>query len=291
MRQAEYRSFDTELSFLSSLPGVEVHMHPYFIELPLLALVFKQLSSWERFSDYRWLIFSRQHQREQVKTELDEKTVLFYMSNEDGTLPEFYPEVGHVFTPDLNRWPAPENVRMIPLGCNGDVPEAPWIPMQARTLDVFFSGQVLPQRSPFIMQAIQLLYDLQPHLELQAQIQLTPRFRSGLSPEQYSQTLMNSKICLIPPGISPITLRLFEAMRAGCMLITHELPPFWYLQGLPRIEMPSDWVGLSETVLSLLSQPERMLEVQARIQQHYLAHCTPSAVARYVRQELSQRFA
>lgn len=287
MRQAEYRSFNTELAFLKNLAGVEVHMHDYFIELPLLAEVFRQLSTWEHFQDYRWLIFSRQHQQEQIQTQLDQNTVLFYMSNEDGTLPEFYSEVGQVFTPDLNIWPAPKNVNLIPLGCNGDVPEVPWIPLSERPLDVFFSGQVLPQRSAFIMQAIQLLYDLQPYLELQAQIQLTPRFRSGLSPAQYSQTLMNSKICLIPPGISPITLRLFEATRAGCLLITHELPPFWYLQGLPRIEMPPDWVGLSEAVLKLLSQPDRMLEIQSRIQQHYQANCTPTAVARHVRNQLN----
>ncbi|HEY9844445.1 MAG TPA: hypothetical protein V6D23_28500, partial [Candidatus Obscuribacterales bacterium] len=261
-------------------------MYSHFIELPLLAELFRLLQEWRGFSSFRWLIFSRQHAPELIRTPLDEDTVLFYMSNEDGVLPDFYSQLRCVFTPDLKLELAAPRVHLIPLGCNGDVPEVPWIPWPQRQLDVFFSGQVLPRRSAFIMQAIQLLFDLQPHLELQAQIQLTPRFRTGMDPETYSRTLMNSRIALIPPGFSPITLRMFEAMRCGCLLVTCDMPDFWYLHGLPRLVMPLSWEGLSDQVLAILENQEMQLKLHAQTQKHYLGHCTPQAIVRFIKNQL-----
>lgn len=287
MPTPDYRHFAAELAYLDSLPQVEVHMHPYFIELPLLAELFRRLQDWPEFGDWRWLIFSRQHDSALIRTPLDSGTVLFYMANEDGTLPDFAGQMGAVFTPDLHPNLAGPQVHVIPLGCNGDLPEPAWVPWAERGLDVFFSGQVLPWRGPFISHAIQLLFDLQPYLELQAQILLTPRFRGGLDPETYSRTLMNSRIALIPPGISPITLRMFEAMRSGCLLLTNRLPDFWYLEGLPRVILPPDWHGLSDEVLGLLHDPARQLAMHQATREHYFKFCTPAAIADYVRDRLA----
>lgn len=282
MQTRDYRRFDAELGFLQALPGVEVHLHDYFIELPLLAQLFGQLSRQPAFARRRWLIFSRQHDAGLIRSRLDADTVLFYIANEDGTLPDFAADVGAVFTPDLPPQRLNARRHVIPLGCSGDVPEPAWIPFAERGLDVFFSGQVLPQRGPFIRQAIQLLFDLQPQLERQAEILLTPRFRSGLAPEAYARKLMDSRIALIPPGFSPITLRMFEAMRSGCVLFANRLPPFWYLDGLPRVEMPPDWYGLGQTVLALLADGERLAAMHAATRAHYFSHCTPAAIAAYV---------
>lgn len=290
MLEEDYRLFARELAFLESLPGVEVHMHPYFIELPLLATLFELLRGWPDFGKYQWLIFSRQHEAEAIRCDFAKPTVLFYMANEDGTLPAFYRQMHAVFTPDLAQSPPPPRVWQFPLGCNGDLPEVPYVPYSERKLDVFFSGQVIPQRTAFITKAIQLLFDLAPYVDLMAQIQFTPRFRNGLSPEDYARTLMDSRIALIPPGYSPITLRLFEAMRSGCVIFTPKLPPLWYISKLPHVQVKEDWSDLSYKVLGLLNDRPTQLKVHAATRRHYQSHCTPPAIADYVIRQLLSVF-
>ncbi|PKL74549.1 MAG: hypothetical protein CVV27_19920, partial [Candidatus Melainabacteria bacterium HGW-Melainabacteria-1] len=70
MQEQEYRQFNQELAYLGSLPGTEVHMHPYFIELPMLAQVFRHLQDWRHFTDFNWLIFSCQHNPASIQTAL-----------------------------------------------------------------------------------------------------------------------------------------------------------------------------------------------------------------------------
>lgn len=285
MKIENYRYFESELNYLRSLPEVEVLMEPYFVELPLLAQIFACLEQWDAFKDYRWLIQSCQF-AQAPQTPLDHKTVLLYMSNEDGHLPAESQRLRAVFTPYLRQWPLPQGVHLIPLGANGDIPEVPWIEYGERRLDVWFSGQVLPQRGPFIMEAIDLLYRMQDYPDLQAQIQLTPRFRGGLEPLAYAQTLMDTRIALIPPGMSPITLRLFEAMRSGCLLVCNPLPPFWYLEGLPRLEMPLKWQGLGETLIPLLQDKAYQLKMHQMTIQHYRQRLSPAAIASFIQQQL-----
>lgn len=285
MRPRDYRLFNAELAFLTSLPGVEAHLEPTYVELPLLAELFGMLHQWPDFGKWRWLICSSLLEDPPLKAPIDADTALIWISNENGLLPDFGQAAGAIFTPYLAQWPPPANVQVIPLGGNGDLPQVDWVPWDERKLDVFFSGQVHPVRGKFIFEAIQLLFDLQP-FDFQAQIQLTPRFRCGMDPADFARQLMNSRIALIPPGTAPITLRLFEAMRSGCIIVSLKQQPYPFLQNLPQLQVPLDWEGLSEQVIGLLQDPERMLEMHAATQRHYLAHCSPQATVRMIKERL-----
>lgn len=282
-----YRRFDQELSFLKSIPSLEVLIDPHFVELPMLAALFTELIRQSDFESYRWLIVTCHHDFNQVQTTLNQDCVLVYLSNEDGLLPACTSQVKAVFTPYCRQWPLPAKVSIIPLGCNGDLPEPTWIPFEERQLDVFFSGQAIPQRGPFILAAMELLAAMQTRSHFQGQITLSSQFRGGLSPELYSQSLMNSKIALLPVGFSPITFRFFEAMRSGCLLVTHRLPPFWYLDGLPLLHMPLDWHDLSDKIMALLMDSEYQLELHQRTRWHYQNKLSPQAVAQYMFNQLA----
>lgn len=281
-------AFPEALQALEAVSELELHVQPYFMELPLLAEIFHALQANARFGDFEWLVFSRQHEVSKLSRPLHpERTVLIYIGNEDGFLPEWHVSVHRVFTPDLAQWPPPSGVCLIPLGPHGATPELPWQDWEERRLDVFFAGQVLKNRSRFLMQAIEMLYEFKAHPQYRAELHLSPHFQQGLSPQEFALRLMNTRLALVPNGLSPITLRLFEAMRSGCVLLTGQLPPFGYLQGLPRIEFPIHWQGLTETVLSLLREPERLRTLHQATRQHYLQTCTPTAIAAYIWQQLS----
>ncbi len=279
------RVFTEELAHLKRLPQVEVHLHDYFIEIPFLLAIFTELQHWSGYEAFNYVFLSREHSCELVKAPRDARTILIYTSNEDGYLPPLSQQVGLCFTPDCSQWPLPERVHMFPLGCNGNTPTVPWVPWQERSLDLFFAGQVMPRRGALLMELIQLLFDLRSSA-YQAQVTLTPHFQAGLSPEAYASTLMNTRLALVPAGVSPITLRLFEAMRNGCVPVYQALPDTWYLKDLPGICLPANAEGLSDKVLSLLSQPALLAQWHAQALAHYQAHFTPQAVAKYMIQVL-----
>ena len=98
---------------------------------------------------------------------------------------------------------------------------------------------------------------------------------------------MNSRLALVPAGVSPVTLRLFEAMRSGCVPLYQDLPDTWYFKDLPGLHLPLNGAGLSEQVFRLLSQPEQLERLHYRVRRHYQAHFTPQAVAQYMIQVLN----
>lgn len=277
-----YRQFIHELAYLKTIPNLEVLIHSHFVELPMLATLFAELRKWSQFETYHWLIVTCHHDFSLIQTALDSDCIVFYLSNEDGLLPPFLTQVKAVFTPYCRSWPLPANVYMLPLGCNGEVPEVPWIPFQERQLDVFFSGQAIPQRGPFVLAVMELLAAMQTQSHLLGQVTFTSQFRGGLSPEHYAQSLMNSRVALLPPGFSPITFRFFEAMRSGCLLVGPDLPPFWYLVGLPMLQMPLRWETLSPKLMALLQDPEYQLELHKRTLTHYQEHIAVPSLARYI---------
>jgi hypothetical protein len=74
---------------------------------------------------------------------------------------------------------------------------------------------------------------------------------------EYSERIMDTKICVVPRGTTPETHRLFEAMRAGCIVIAQDLPDFWFYRSAPVIQI-RNWDQLEGEVQALLDTPARM---------------------------------
>jgi hypothetical protein len=282
-----YPDFKAEFDWLMQLPGLEMHVPPHFVELPDLRAIFARLSQHALFSRFRWIITSAHHDKpEQLTTPLDQQTVMIYLSNEDFRLPWYTSRLAALFTPYCWSEAPLASLHAIPLGCLGNVPEQPCVSLSERCIDVFFSGQMLPARERFAQELAQVLKYFKPQTAAVMSV-WTGRFRSGLTAPDYARYLAQARVALIPRGNSLVTYRLFEAMRAGCILVCEAQRPAWFLQHCPQIVMPPDWNHLLEVLRELWERPELMQEMHQQTRACYDHYCRPEAVADYILKELS----
>lgn len=95
-------------------------------------------------------------------------------------------------------------------------------------------------------------------------LQINPGIKPGSSGagRNDAKRLMDSKVCVVPRGTTPETHRFFEAMRAGCVVISQDLPDFWFYRSAPALRLKR-WSELEEAVDRLLAEPGRMEELHA----------------------------
>lgn len=217
-----------------------------------------------------------------------ERTVVIQTSDEGHEIPAYADDVFMVFKNYRPFDPPPPNLRVVPLGCNKDVPSLPPLDMTERPLDIFFTGWDNHREDFFT--AIEAAYpgnkgDLNGR-EMVVDIARQTNFRSGLAPELYARRLTESKIVLSPRGVSHETFRTYEAMRAGCAVIAARQLPAWYIDGWPVIEL-DDWQGIDALVKELLSDEARLQALSEQNLAWWRDHCSPEAVAHYMVRELS----
>lgn len=89
---------------------------------------------------------------------------------------------------------------------------------------VVFSGQVTPHPEHRRRREMMDAYEQRRHPE--DVVQATPGFAQGLEPDAYRDLLASGRIALCPTGYqSTDTLRLYEALEAGCTPIVDRLGP------------------------------------------------------------------
>ncbi len=213
-----------------------------------------------------------------------ERVVVLQTSDEGHEIPAYTGDAFMVFKNYRPFDPMPDNLRVIPLGCNKDVPVVAAKPMNDRSLDVFFIGR--PEfREPFFTAMNAWLEDRN---NLNAEIEQAPAFREGLAPEVYAVRLADTKIALSPRGVSHETFRTYEAMRAGCAVIAERQLLAWFTEGWPVIEV-DDWNEAGPIVEGFLADPARLEELGQVCQAWWLERCSEEAVAHYIVRELSLR--
>jgi hypothetical protein len=106
--------------------------------------------------------------------------------------------------------------------------------------------------------------------------------------ERYSEIMADTKIALAPRGSSVETYRFFEAMRQGCVVICDRLPPHWFYQGCPAIQI-DDWSNLEAEVKALSADPERLLDLHRRSLTWWDTKLSERAVAEVVAARLNRR--
>jgi len=110
-------------------------------------------------------------------------------------------------------------------------------------------------------------------------IRFTEWFGKGLEPAVYARTLADTKIALCPPGfVSNETIRHWEAMRLGCVVISAPLPPNRFYKDSPIIQL-QDWSELKPLLSRLLANPAELYELHAKTVAWWHNRCSESAVA------------
>lgn len=202
--------------------------------------------------------------------------------------------------------PCSSNVYPFPLfGCSAVLSQRP-LPIEERNHDVFFSGNLNRNRVGLFLRLAFPALDLFPALPLGTRtqrclaatcrllnasrlpraslpssfIQFNHGFARGLTPNDYASQLARAKICLCPPGfITNETMRHFEAMRLGCVVVSANLPPSPYYSGSPIIQRPG-WRGIRSTIKSLLQDHQRLVQIAYETHAWWVEHCSPSGAAK-----------
>lgn len=197
-------------------------------------------------------------------------------------------------------WPpavhdAPQVLR-IPLGYHSQQ-ELPQVPVRDRKIDAFFAGDVSTGAGPTSYrywvstskaEARKQLYRVLHHLKKDPEWRIDVNtFDVGRSTDflghsaGYSAKMANSRICLAPRGTMAETYRLYEGLRAGCLVITNRLPDAPFLSGAPVIQI-DHWKELP----GLFKKYARDLDALEHYQKASLAwwrdHCCEGVIGREV---------
>ena len=289
------QSYIDKYNFIKDLPNVELNFGPvnektkHPLEQIYLHGIFKVLSTVPSFGNYQFYVIGSNAPWD---FKIDEKSIVFYMSNEKHDIPESLSKAFLVFTPYCPLSSRPKNVFPIPLGYNGSLRDLPVKPINERTIDVFFSGNLHRRRGPFYLGAQlflmgqKLFGGAKKH---NLQVSFGRQFGGGLSPEKYSEVSMNSKIALVPEGyLSNNSFRFFEASKYGTLIITKKLYDYWFYKAFPGYQT-NNWIGVGGKIRYLLNHPDKMEEMHRNIRKYYEENCSEKAVAEYIIGKIAEK--
>jgi len=193
------------------------------------------------------------------------------------------------------------------LGCEKNIPELPYKNINERKYSVFFSGNLnsgrlqlfyyllfgkIPSRIIHkgiknIFIRINLIKKLLVLLKFDskipdAYIRFTDGFKKGLSPERYSEIIADSKIILCPKGFNlPETFRHYEAMRAGCVIISEKLPSTHFYKDSPIIQI-DNWEEGLKIAAELINNNAELEKMSKMTINWWKNRCSENAVAQYI---------
>ena len=237
------------------------------------------------------------------------KIVILYFSDEKATIPHMLIQAG-VYAIFKNYMPADvphNNLFHFPLGYLKTTRHFSIVDINKRKINVFFSGALHGTRLKFfknftVIKFLPMRYWLSvfhhfkkliPHnydlFYPSSYIRFNKNgFRSGMSPQLYSEILYNTKIALCPRGIlSAETFRHFEAMRAGCVIISEQLPQTFFYKDSPIIFI-DDWKQANVIIKKLLASPENLFNIHQKTLAWWQEVCSEQAVASYIVKKLRQ---
>jgi hypothetical protein len=191
--------------------------------------------------------------------------------------------------------PPRANVKVfeMPLGTYRLV-DTPDVPFQDRTTDVFFAGSVPTMAKRTMRASVKARYQLADALkaaqaklpELKYDFALTLRDEMPLSPEEYSQRVRNSKIMPCPRGNFDETFRIFEAAKAGCVIVAEPFPSRWYYENAPVVQIRG-WSDFPQTLADLHKQPDKLLDLSNKTRLWWQDRLSESAVATYMQSRIA----
>ncbi len=244
----------------------------------------------------------------------EKKKVLIYISDETSSTPlhlcKYFWAIFKCYLPNEDY--IDQHIFSFPLGYMRDLKQLPMVPICDRKLNIFFSGSFNTNRYalhrslykmnsilgllPVISQRIDQKIDkiVREDFKLidfsnkfpNSYIRFTNGFMKGLDVTTYAQMLYDSKIVICPSGYnSSETFRHFEAMRAGCIIISAPLPKTRLYRGSPIIELET-WKDLQKTLKELLNSPAHLAELQQKTLDWWNNVCSEKATALYIKEQI-----
>lgn len=266
----------------------------------------------DKFDEFNFYVYSYGWKQDvlpnSVFHEYEKRKILIYISDESGNVPYYLaPYFYCIFKIhlQLDKFIV-NNIFNFPLGCEKYVPKQTYKSIYERKYSVFFSGNLNYGRLPLffyliigkipakiIIKGIKVFMRIRIFKKIltlfrfdskfpNAFIRFTNGFKQGLSPEKYGEIISNSKIVLCPKGFNlPECFRHYEAMRAGCVIISEKLPPTFFYKGSPIIQI-SDWKEGLKIADELLNNNSKLEELSKMTINWWENKCSENATAQYI---------
>jgi hypothetical protein len=252
---------------------------------------------------------------ESLYYETDKKKVLIFISDESGKIPynlsPYYFAIFKMYL-QLDKFSV-HNIFNFPLCCVKDVPELSNVPFENRKYSVFFSGNLNRDRMPlyltlllghfpnFLLRCFRFLISIKILKNIllvvkskfdnkfsNSYIYFTNGFAKGIPPDEYGKIIANSKIVLCPRGFnSPECFRHYEAMRAGCVIISEKLPKTYFYKESPIIQIDNWNEGLKIT-FDLINNEKKLKEIGKETYNWWKKRCSEKATAHYMNKILEK---
>jgi hypothetical protein len=264
------------------------------------------------FENYFFYVFSNHNRGRTPESQhhiTSRKKVLIYVSDEIGSDPSIYASnYFAIFKAYIGKGNFAHNVFPFPLGYVNGVPSFNVEPINQRKINLFFRGNLNTNRIDFYRTFSNFSFLLPPARILTHKIykcvllwlqrdfsKLFPssviifnrNFKDGYSLAEYGKVLSESKIVLSPKGFnSSECFRLFEAMRAGCIIISEKLPAVFFYANSPIIQI-QNWKDGIRIAKELLKDPQRMHQLQQETIAWWESVCSEKATAAYILSKLN----
>ncbi len=114
-------------------------------------------------------------------------------------------------------------------------------------------------------------------------VSITPGSQESLSlgreENPYPKVLAETKICVAPRGTTHETTRPYEALKAGCVVITDKLPRHPFYEDSPILQI-EDWRDLPDMIVDLMRDPARLQDLHERGLRYWRDVVSEAALAR-----------
>jgi hypothetical protein len=176
--------------------------------------------------------------------------------------------------------------------------DLPIRPIEERPTDVSFAGSVENQR--YGRRSLQHWLGTPKQVARKQMVDAVERFAAarpertvslrvtddywasmGDDPANYSQRMMDTKVCLSPRGTTVETYRVFEGLRYGCIVVCDPLPKRWYYKGAPVVQLRR-WRDLPGVLDELLGDPEGLRHRHEEAITFWRERCSEGPVGCYV---------
>jgi hypothetical protein len=286
---------------LSNIPLERIFQ---FAEVGYLKSLLDEILKEKKLKEYNFYVYFKKTVESAVAVRSSqENEILIITGDESSYIPhEQVKEFQAVFKTYLPYTNLYRNLFHLPVGPNPFTPPTAFIPYGKRTTNVFFTGNLHVGRKRlyrfliskklstrfFTVLPFSILHRLKKFLGTSfstlypaSSITFTAKFNTGMDKATYSKVLGESRIVLCPPGNpSGETFRHFEALRAGCIVVSEKLPSHYCYRNSPII-MVDSWEKLDK-VVRLCEDEIYASEISEKSLQWYQNNISEKATVKYI---------
>jgi hypothetical protein len=220
------------------------------------------------------------------------KNIVIFIGDEKGIIPSWYSKPDVIFRA-YNNQSLCDYVKIFPIPCGFNGPiitngvvndyrgESVKRPLIDREFDLFYSGQPSFHRWKFLRNVSKIKDNYN------SIIKKTGGFRQGFTSKEYYEYLNNSRIALVPNGVSVLeSLRYVEAFESNCIAITtypikSKKYKLWYYENSPAIFLDK-WNQLNKNLIDKLLNKDILIEYFEKNKIYYKNYLSTEAVANYI---------